>query len=83
MRLIPRELFDIAEDFDLEINQNDGGIFFEGELNNFCGFLVDLSIRFSDAGDDQTPFDLAKSVDYATDETGEVYRIQFVGYFFS
>jgi hypothetical protein len=35
MRLIPRELFDIAEDFDLEINQNDGGIFFEGELNNF------------------------------------------------
>lgn len=83
MRYISRELFDIAEDFNLEINQNDGGIFFEGELDNFCGFLVDLSIRLSDSGNAQTAFDLAKSVDYATDETGDVYRIQFVGYLFS
>lgn len=82
MRHIPRELFEIAEDFDLGVFEYDRGIGVEGGFQDFCGFMVDLSIRLSDSGNSQLAFDLAKSAryDYADEE---FLGVDFAGYQFS
>lgn len=84
MRLIPRSLFDIAEDFDLSVYEDsDGVIGICGSLKDYTGFMVDLAIRCEQMGQAQIAFDLAKVVEFENGEDSFSDFFDFPGYQFS
>ena len=83
MKLIPRDLFAIAEDFDLDIYEDsDGVIGVCGSLQNFTGFMMDLAIRCEQSGNAQLAFDLAKAVEFENGEDSFSEFFDFPGYQF-